>query len=214
MVEEKTMRLSQVARKFNVGRNTIVEFLSKKGFDIDRSPNAKIPKDQYDVLAKEFASSAMDKEEASALTIGSREENQIIDATGKHTPPEKQDEEELFIKKLEAEKASREEKQVTESTEPQEAPSPPKKEEETDSVGAPKLQGLNVLGKIDLDEVSSKKKPKPAKQKKEAKEAPKVEAEKEEASPAAKVEEVAPKEEVAPPAVQPKDEPEPSSRGI
>jgi len=213
MVEEKTMRLSQVARKFNVGRNTIVEFLSKKGFDIDRSPNAKIPKDQYDVLAKEFASSAMDKEEASALTIGSREENQIIDATGKHTPPEKQDEEELFIKKLEAEKASREEKQVTESAESQKAPSPAKeKAEETDSVGAPKLQGLNVLGKIDLDEVSSKKKPKPTKQKKEAKEAPKVEAKKEEASPVAKVEEVAseeaaaPKEEVAPPEVQPKEE--------
>ena len=34
MVEEKTMRLSQIARKFNIGRNTIVDFLAEKGFDI------------------------------------------------------------------------------------------------------------------------------------------------------------------------------------
>ncbi|WKN45081.1 translation initiation factor IF-2 [Tunicatimonas pelagia] len=207
MVEEKTMRLSQVARKFNVGRNTIVEFLSKKGFDIDRSPNAKIPKEQYDVLAKEFASSAMDKEEASALTIGSREENQIIDATGKHTPPEKQDEEELFIKKLESEKASREEKQDTESKEAKVSSSPAEeeKEEKSDSVGAPKLQGLNVLGKIDLDEVGSKKKAKPTKQKEEAKKTPKVEAKKEEPSPTV---EPAVKEEAPPPVPQPKDKEE------
>ena len=186
MVEEKTMRLSQVARKFNVGRNTIVDFLSKKGFDVDRSPNAKIPKDQYDILAKEFASSAMDKEEASGITIGSREENQIIDATGKHVPVERQDEEELFIKKLAAEKASREEKQSTETT-ASETPPPAaetdKKEETNETVGAPKLQGLNVVGKIDLNEVG-KKKPKPAQKKEEKKEEqPKVEAKKEEPTP-------------------------------
>ncbi|MEM6841922.1 MAG: translation initiation factor IF-2 [Bacteroidota bacterium] len=186
MVEEKTMRLSQVARKFNVGRNTIVDFLRKKGFDVDRSPNAKIPKEQYDMLAKEFASSAMDKEEASGITIGSREENQIIDATGKHVPAEKQDEEELFIRKLAAEKASREEKQTTEETPTSENPPSEgvkEKEATSEAVGAPKLQGLNVVGKIDLDEVK-RKKPKPTPKKEKKKEAPpKVETRKEDPDP-------------------------------
>ena len=159
MVEEKTMRLSQVARKFNVGRNTILDFLSNKGFDIDRSPNAKIPKEQYDLLAKEFASSAMDKEEASGITIGSREENQVIDATGKHVQQDKPSEEDLFIKQLAAEKESREEKQAKESEKEVEKPQPAvEKKNDDEVVEAPKLQGLNVVGKIDLDEVGKKKK--------------------------------------------------------
>ncbi|MGD1894040.1 MAG: translation initiation factor IF-2 [Cyclobacteriaceae bacterium] len=169
MVEEKTMRLSQVARKFNVGRNTILDFLSNKGFDIDRSPNAKIPKEQYDLLAKEFASSAMDKEEASGITIGSREENQVIDATGKHVQQDKPSEEDLFIKQLAAEKESREEKQAKESEKEVEKPQPAvEKKNDDEVVEAPKLQGLNVVGKIDLDEVGKKKKA-PAKKKEKEK---------------------------------------------
>ena len=72
MSEEKMMRLSQVARKLNVGRNTIVDFLSDKGFEVDSSPNAKISGEQYGLLAKEFAASAHEKEEASHLTIGTK----------------------------------------------------------------------------------------------------------------------------------------------
>ena len=37
-------RLSRVARECNVGIQTIVEFLAKKGFFIDSNPNAKIPR--------------------------------------------------------------------------------------------------------------------------------------------------------------------------
>ena len=42
MSEERTMRLGQVARKLNIGKDTIIEHLAKKGFEIDHSPNAKI----------------------------------------------------------------------------------------------------------------------------------------------------------------------------
>jgi translation initiation factor IF-2 len=102
MVEEKTMRLSQIARKFNIGRNTIVDFLAEKGFDIDRSPNAKIPSDQYELVAREFASSALDKEEALGLTIGIKQENLVIDNAGAQTSraADPADDDELFIRGL------------------------------------------------------------------------------------------------------------------
>ena len=70
MSVQKVMRLSQVARKLNVGRDTIVEFLAEKGMEVDRNPNAKITPEQYTLLAKEYASSLLDKEEAEGLHIG------------------------------------------------------------------------------------------------------------------------------------------------
>ena len=42
MVKEKQLRLGQIATKLNVGRNTIIDFLNKKGVDIDSNPNTKI----------------------------------------------------------------------------------------------------------------------------------------------------------------------------
>ena len=33
---EGVQRISQVARKLNVGRNTILEFLAEKGYEVDR----------------------------------------------------------------------------------------------------------------------------------------------------------------------------------
>ena len=70
MVEEKTIRLSQVARKLNVATTTITAYLLEKGFKIENKPNTKITLEQYNLLAKEFAGSAMDKEEAAELVIG------------------------------------------------------------------------------------------------------------------------------------------------
>ena len=49
-------RLSKVAREFNVGISTIVEFLHKKGFDVDTNPNTKISDDEYHLLEKEYKS--------------------------------------------------------------------------------------------------------------------------------------------------------------
>ena len=48
-------KLIQVQRKLNVGINTVVEFLRKKGFDVeDNNPNARISDEQYALLVKEF----------------------------------------------------------------------------------------------------------------------------------------------------------------
>ena len=49
-----TIRLSKVMREFNVGKDTIVEFLAKKGFQIDSAPNTKLSEEMYTLLSNEF----------------------------------------------------------------------------------------------------------------------------------------------------------------
>ena len=50
-----TIRLNKVTRDLNVGITTVVDFLQKKGYTIEASPNAKITEEQYNVLVKEFS---------------------------------------------------------------------------------------------------------------------------------------------------------------
>ena len=50
-----TIRLNKVTRDLNVGITTVVEFLQKKGYTIEASPNAKITEEQYAELVKEFS---------------------------------------------------------------------------------------------------------------------------------------------------------------
>jgi translation initiation factor IF-2 len=126
MSEEKMMRLGQIARKLNVGTATIVESLAKKGYEVENNPNSKITLDQVSMLEKEFKSSALEKEEASHLSIGKR-----------HEPLEHE--------------LPKPEKVV----EPTPAPAPvakaPEPVVEKITSEAPKLEGIKVLGKVDLD---------------------------------------------------------------
>ena len=47
------IKLIQVQRKLNVGINTVVDFLRKKGFEVkDTNPNTRISDEQYAVLVK------------------------------------------------------------------------------------------------------------------------------------------------------------------
>ena len=61
------VRLSKAAREFNVGWSTIVEFLSKKGFQVESSPNTKLTKEMYDLVVKEYQGEKKVKNEASKL---------------------------------------------------------------------------------------------------------------------------------------------------
>ena len=81
MAEGKTIRLSQAARKLNVGTTTIAEYLAEKGFNVDNKPNTKIPLDQFNLLLEAFAGAVIDKEEAAELTIG----QSYIDASSPET---------------------------------------------------------------------------------------------------------------------------------
>lgn len=139
MSEERMWRLNQVARKLNVGMNTVIQTLESKGFKIDSSPNSKISQEQYDILAKEYAASAHEKEEASGITIGKKHsDNVVINAQAGAEAQRQEDEEEIFIKNL----SSKEQK--TEEIQEKAAEEPVKPQ-------APKLQGIKVVGKIDLE---------------------------------------------------------------
>ena len=61
------IRVNKVIKEFNVGLDSIVEFLAKKGIEIEASPNAKIEDDAYALLAKAFGADKNLKEEANEL---------------------------------------------------------------------------------------------------------------------------------------------------
>jgi len=136
MAEEKMIRLGQASRKLNVGHNTILEFLAKKGFTVENNPNAKLTPEQYAMLAKEYASSASEKLEASGLTIGTKHvENVVIEREKESAKKRLDDEESIMIKNLGSNVKAKEE-----------AKQPEKVEREK-----PKLEGIKVLGKIELE---------------------------------------------------------------
>jgi translation initiation factor IF-2 len=155
MSEEKTMRLGQVARKLNVGTTTIVETLAKKGFEVENNLNSKISFEQFNMLAKEFKSSAQEKEEASHLSIGKRHhESFTIEAESDVREEKRPEQPAAEVKKPEPVQPA--------APEP---PAVPKPQEEKVAAEAPKLQGIKVLGKIDLTakkEPVKEEKPKPA----------------------------------------------------
>lgn len=190
MSEEKMMRLSLAARKLNVGLSTITDFLGKKGYEVDSKPNSKITEEQFGMLAKEFASSAQEKEEASSLSIGKKHNsNVVIDSDADSADDRNDDEDKVLIKNAgeSKEKAPVEDKKQSDDTSSM-------KEETKDDVyksESAKLSGPKVLGKIDLDEHKKGKKqepPKPADQPKKEEE-PIAEKKKPEEAPKGKVEE-------------------------
>ena len=67
--DKKAIRLSKAAREFNVGIQTIVEFLHKKGFDISTDPNGKIPPEAYALIVKEYSSDLSVKKDAEKLAL-------------------------------------------------------------------------------------------------------------------------------------------------
>ena len=80
MSDGKKLRLGQVARKLNVGRNTIINYLREKGYDIDSNPNTKIDDSLFELLENAFEDSAVEKKVASNIKIG-LEEKELIPNT-------------------------------------------------------------------------------------------------------------------------------------
>jgi len=50
----KVVRLSKAAREFNIALDTVVDFLSDKGFDVIKNPNTKLDPEMYAILQDEF----------------------------------------------------------------------------------------------------------------------------------------------------------------
>jgi translation initiation factor IF-2 len=63
-----SIRLNKVTKEFNIGLQTAVEFLQKKGFsDVEANPNYKITEEQYAQLQNEFSSDKGLRNEATQL---------------------------------------------------------------------------------------------------------------------------------------------------
>ena len=134
MSEEKGYRLGQVARKLNVGLNTVADYLASKGQKVDHNPNARITEEHYQILLKEFQSSLQDKKEASDIVIGGKRAEAIAPKPVYEQPAAPKP---VAVTPIPA---------VV-------APTPVVVSEissDTASAERVKLQGLNVVGKIDL----------------------------------------------------------------
>ena len=91
MSETKHLRLGQVARKLNVGRNTIINFLHEKGYEVDSNPNTKISQDLFKILENAFEDSAVEKKVASNIKIGIEEKASFIQEIKKKEEEKKEE---------------------------------------------------------------------------------------------------------------------------
>jgi len=184
MSELNTPRLMAAAKEFNIGKDTLVDFLVSKGFNNDDlKPTAKLTEPMYRVLQSEFQQDKAAKEKA--------EKVELIKTGGSSEPKKKKDEQDLSIKKKETvvvvttpveeskveeekpkpvviEKAEvKAEKKVEEK---KEKPKAKEQRAEVTNIEAPK-----ILATIDLDAIDSSTRPKKAAKKEEPKDKAKVE---------------------------------------
>ncbi len=98
MAEKKATRLSKAAREFNVGISTIVEFLQKKGHDIDSNPNTKLDPDLYVLLEEEYNTDLNVKKESEKLTLQTfRDKQEASSGDEPEEPVVEEQAEELLI---------------------------------------------------------------------------------------------------------------------
>ena len=66
----KTPRLLAAAKEFNIGKDTLVEYLTGKGFEINASnPNTKLTEQMYDSLQAEFAQDKAAKRKSDEIAL-------------------------------------------------------------------------------------------------------------------------------------------------
>ena len=199
MSETNTPRLMAAAKEFNIGKDTLVDFLASKGFSKDDlKPTSKLTEDMYHALQQEFSSDKAAKAKSDAIEIPKGSSGEA---------KKKKDEEEIVFKKDTKKKA---EPEMVEQPAPAPAPAPepvvtevpevvaaaptvvaPAPSEEVavpaeadveiTKIEAPELHGPKILDKIDLDAINASTRPKRGEAKKKAvakpeEKAPEVEA--------------------------------------
>jgi translation initiation factor IF-2 len=177
MSELKLPRLLAAAKEFNIGQDTLIDFLVKKGFNKDElKPTAKLSEDQYYALQAEFQSDKVAKNKADQVEIP-----KAAQAEAK----KKKDEEDLSFNKKEEKKpaaapAPKEEPKPEVKPEPvveakpvEVQPEPVVEKAEVIKAEAPEIELPKVVNKIDLSAIDSSTRPKKASKKKEEPAAPK-----------------------------------------
>lgn len=171
MSELKLPRLLAAAKEFNIGQDTLIDFLVKKGFNKDElKPTAKLSEDQYYALQAEFQSDKVAKNKADQVEIP-----KAAQAEAK----KKKDEEDLSFNKKEEKKpvappAPKEEPKPEVKPEPvvevkpvEVQPEPVVEKTEVIKAEAPEIELPKVLDKIDLSAIDSSTRPKKVSKKKE-----------------------------------------------
>ncbi len=176
MSELKLPRLLAAAKEFNIGQDTLIDFLASKGFGKDDlKPTAKLTEDMYLALQREFQGDKVAKNKADQIEI----------PKGIQEARKKKDEEEFVFKK-EEKKPVKEEKQpepvpvvVVEAPAPPPPPPPPPPVADVPTeiaeataapivkIDAPEIEGPKVVTKIDLSAIDSSTRPKKSAKKKE-----------------------------------------------
>ena len=95
MTGKENVRISKVLKDFNIGMGTLVEFLKKKGFEIEPSPNAKISGEAFDLVIKEFGKEQIIKEQSKKVAIKIKE---ITEMEAKKNAQEEEHVQEVLIK--------------------------------------------------------------------------------------------------------------------
>ncbi len=164
MAETTTPRLMAAAKEFNIGKDTLVDFLVSKGFSKDDlKPTSKLTEDMYRSLQQEFQSDKVAKQKSDQLELpkGAQGEKK-----------KKEDEEVVFKKEKEEKKTTKKEESKEKEVVAEEPPKPEVKEEvpvkeEVIKVEAPEIEAPKVLDKIDLSTIDSSTRPKKVIKKKE-----------------------------------------------
>ncbi|MFV0593854.1 MAG: translation initiation factor IF-2 [Draconibacterium sp.] len=145
-----TIRLSKLARECNVGIHTIVEFLHKKGYDIDSNPNTKVDPEAVQLLEQEYKVDISLKKESEKISLKSqRPKKEVLSIDG--------EEEEVAEPEAKTEAPAPAPKpEPAPAPEPTPAPEKPKPEEI--KIERPAAEAPKILGKINLEEQNKPKK--------------------------------------------------------
>ena len=162
----KPIRLGKAAGELNVGVTTLVEFLESKGVKIENNPNTKLESEHYEILQKEFADDQTLKEQSkgSGLRREKRETISIRDSRPVEEAAPAKEEPIVAPAPVEAPKVEVAPEPVAPVEAPKPEPTPevvPEKpaasQPETMKVHAESEVKVQVVGKIDLDQLNKQK---------------------------------------------------------
>ena len=150
--KSKTYRIQKVAVELNVSFGKLVEYLNENNFNVENKITAKISQEMYDLLQTHFSADKEAKEESISLRKTEKSEKQSI-----HVKPEQK---EIQKKSTEDEIIFIKDTGLSTSSSPNEKPNDLADKSSTvvketkntsPSETKPKLQGLKIVDKIDLN---------------------------------------------------------------
>ena len=157
------IRLSKLTRQFNIGLQTLVDFLKEKGAEVEMNPNAKISDSYLPAIEAKFGEEQKLKQDSEKVAIKLKE---IIELGSKKKPADDDNDsnvKEVIIKSNLSSQTPP--AQPVQPSAPQAAPSAARTETpespSPEVAPAPKpAEGLKIIGEIDLSQFEKKPKTK------------------------------------------------------